>query len=46
LNDGIALIFGCIIIGIFIGIVIANTANSFSVEITPNNTLRAAVEFT
>lgn len=45
MSNGIALFFGCIVIGIFIGIVIANTADSFSVEITPNNALRATVEF-
>jgi len=39
------LILGCLIVGIFIGIIIANTASSFSVEVTPNNTFRASVAF-
>jgi len=45
LSSGVGLILGCLIIGIFIGIIIANTARSFSVEVTPNNTFRASVDF-
>ena len=45
LSSGVGLVLSCLIVGIFIGIFISNTASSFSVEVTPNRTLRAAVAF-
>ena len=45
MSSGVGLVLGCLIIGIFIGIIIANTASSFSIEVTPNDTFRASVDF-
>ena len=45
MSSAVGLFLGCLIIGIFIGIIIADTASSFSIEVTPNNTFRAAIDF-
>lgn len=44
MNEGI-IILGVLIIGILIGIAISEKAESFSIEVTPNNLLRATVGF-
>jgi hypothetical protein len=45
LNNAVELILGCLIVGVFIGILISNTTSNFAIEVTPYNSLRAAIAF-
>jgi len=45
LSNAVELMLGCLIVGIFIGILISNTTSNFAIEVTPNNSLRAAIAF-
>lgn len=45
LSNGVELIFGCLLVGIFIGVLLSNTASNFAIEVAPNNSLRAAIAF-
>lgn len=45
MSNTVGLIVGCFLAGIFIGVLLANTVSNFAIEVTPNNSLRAAVAF-
>jgi len=38
-------LFGALLVGIFIGILVSNQVSGFAVEVTPNNSFRAAIAF-
>ena len=45
MNNGFEWLFGALIIGIFIGVLISNNVSGLAVEVTPNNSLKAAIAF-
>jgi len=45
MGNGIEWLIGCLIAGIFIGILISNNASGFAFEVTPDNSFRAAIAF-
>jgi hypothetical protein len=45
LSNAVELMLGCLIVGVFIGILISSTTSNFAIEVTPNNSLRAAIAF-
>ena len=45
MNNAVGLMVGCFLVGIFIGVMLANTTSNFAIEVTPNNSLRAAIAF-
>ena len=38
-------LFGALILGIFIGLLISNNVSALAVEVTPTNSLKAAIAF-
>jgi len=45
MSNAVGLVFGCLLVGIFIGILLSNNTSNFAIEVTPNNSLRAAFAF-
>ena len=45
MGNGAEWLLGALIVGILIGILISNNVCGFAVEVTPNNSLKAAIAF-
>jgi len=45
MSNGAEWLVGALILGIFIGILISNNVSALAVEVTPNNSIRAAIAF-
>jgi hypothetical protein len=45
MSNGAEWLIGVFILGIFIGILVSNNISSLAVEVTPNNSLKAAIAF-
>lgn len=45
MGNGAKWLFGALIVGIFIGLLISNSVSGLAVEATPNNSLKAAIAF-
>lgn len=45
MGNGVGWFFGALIVGIFLGILISNNVSGLAVEVTPNNSIKAAIAF-
>jgi len=45
MSNGAEWLFGALILGIFIGLLISNNVSALAVEVTPTNSLKAAIAF-
>jgi len=45
MSNSVEWFLGALIVGIFIGVLISNNVNGLAVEVTPNNSIKAAIAF-